>query len=972
MTTTPTLWLAETISNTGSTAGAQSNPYIVGLTDDRFLTVWSDDTGGTQAGSDVLGQIFDAQGVASGAAFQLNIGYFLDGESLGSIAALPDGGFVIAYIDDEGGSDDEIRIERFNAAGGSIFVGSVTSGGNPASNPEITVALDGSYMVSFTRIISGDSDVRGVIVSPANVIGAEFDAAQNSADVDAGSDVTALSNGSFAIAYDETDAPTVGIEIQIVNASGGLVSTANVSATPGFDPRVTALTGGGLAVVWNDAASNGDIRFSIYDNAGALVANQILVVGGSNSQNEPNVVGLRDGGFFVVWDDDSLNQLIGQRYSATGAPIGSNVVIASVVSEPEIGLADDGRILITFQNSAGDISQVILDPRDNVINGDNTSETITSRIDGATVKGNSGNDVLLGQGAIDSLFGGIGVDTLKGGGGADILQGGFSTDTVNGDAGDDLIQVLDGEYGDNTDGGADTDTLDLSNLTNYSVDLDMAKGTYTIHDINLSILGDVNTLVDVENVSGTQLGDHIRASDNSANIIDGNDGADLIEGGLQGDTLKGGKGNDTIFANTQANPASSSIGDLMSGDEGSDTLTGAAGEDQLNGGLDIDMLLGGAGNDTYIVDNGGDRAFETTTMASTIDAGGVDTVESSVNYDIDFTVGLRFVENLTLTGAGNINGNGNALANLLIGNAANNKLNGGLGIDMLLGGAGNDTYVVDNGGDRAFETTTMASTVNAGGVDTVQSSVNYDINFTVGLRFVENLTLTGISNINGTGNALANLLTGNVGSNKLNGGLGVDMLLGGAGNDIYIVDNSGDRAFETTTMASSIDAGGTDTVQSSVNYNLDFTVGLRFVEKLTLIGTGNINGTGNALGNILTGNTGNNKLTGGLGIDQLYGGAGNDTFLFHAKEDSAAGANRDVIYDFEDFGNNETIDLSGFAGTLTYVGQSGFSAANQVRALQSGADVLIQINTAGTGGAESEILLKATTIGTIDAGDFIG
>jgi Ca2+-binding RTX toxin-like protein len=60
----------------------------------------------------------------------------------------------------------------------------------------------------------------------------------------------------------------------------------------------------------------------------------------------------------------------------------------------------------------------------------------------------------------------------------------------------------------------------------------------------------------------------------------------------------------------------------------------------------------------------------------------------------------------------------------------------------------------------------------------VQSSITYALGDNV-----ENLTLTGAGNINGTGNDLANVITGNDGSNVLTGGAGNDTLVGGAGND---------------------------------------------------------------------------------------------------------------------------------------------------------------------------------------------
>jgi Ca2+-binding RTX toxin-like protein len=330
----------------------------------------------------------------------------------------------------------------------------------------------------------------------------------------------------------------------------------------------------------------------------------------------------------------------------------------------------------------------------------------------------------------------------------------------------------------------------------------------------------------------------------------------------------------------------------------------------------------------------------------------------------------------------------------IFGNSLNNTLNGGLGADTMLGGAGNDTYYVNNEGDRVYETTTITSSVNATGTDLVNSSITFSLDTYSYVRFVENLTLTGSAAINGTGNSLNNILIGNAGTNVLSGGAGADTLLGGAGNDTYYIDNAGDKVYETTTISTTINAGGTDRVFSSVTVNMDSDAGIRYVENLTLTGTAAINGTGNALKNILTGNTGANTLNGGsdndilygatgtdtliggLGSDNLYGGSDTvrDVFDFNSITESKVGSTlRDKIYNFVT--GKDDIDLSGIDANTKVSADQAFKfggttkIANGVWYEKSGADLLVHADINGDKVSDMDIQLVG--LSKIVATDFV-
>ncbi len=134
---------------------------------------------------------------------------------------------------------------------------------------------------------------------------------------------------------------------------------------------------------------------------------------------------------------------------------------------------------------------------------------------------------------------------------------------------------------------------------------------------------------------------------------------------------------------------SSRNNNIIYGSDGNDLLG------ELDGSFE---MVGGKGDDTYIVDDTGDKVVEK-------NRSGTDLVKSSIDYVLG-----KHVENLTLVGTDNLSGTGNDSDNIIIGNSGDNMLyglggndtlDGGDGDDTLDGGAGNDTLDGGDGADTA-------------------------------------------------------------------------------------------------------------------------------------------------------------------------------------------------------------------------------------------------------------------------------
>lgn len=389
-------------------------------------------------------------------------------------------------------------------------------------------------------------------------------------------------------------------------------------------------------------------------------------------------------------------------------------------------------------------------------------------------------------------------------------------------------------------------------------------------------------------------------------------------------------------------------------------------------------MAGGAGNDDYIVDNAGDTVIEAFNA-------GIDTLYTDISYVLP-----ENVENLILTGSGNIDAGGNGADNFLTGNVGDNfisggggddqldgqtgndTLEGGVGNDVLIGGAGNDSYLItlgdgldriadmagtdsvqfgtglslDNVALRITENsgsyTAHVRVLNAGGCE--QADQGFD--FAVGVdscgqivspiekfRFADGSIKTMDDLLIKTritdGKHSATLITTGRDDDIIVAGGRNNMIRSGSGNDIVYAGAGGDTVYGE---------GGHDYLQGgSGDDTLDGGCGVD-----VLAGS---NGK-----DVLRDLGGNNAFFGGAQSDTVDAGAGND-FIAGGKHDDTiqAGGGANVIAFNRGDGRDVVLPSIGASNTLSL---GGGIDENDLAFKRSGADLLL------SAGGNSQITFK--------------
>jgi hypothetical protein len=961
---TPVAW-SPSFSFNFRLADSQTQVRFVQLRDGSFWVVWTDnkDTGaGELAGTDLVGQRYDAFGVAMGGEVRLNNSFFVDNERNASLAAdVGSNEFFVAYEDFNADGSTDIILERKNGDGTPIgFVAIASDPDNTGvgvgfRNPKVAVLSATSGIVVFERTDASEPDsivAQRFDPSSNTLVGNQLTIAASPVTDATDAQVTVTSDGRYVVVW----AAGGNIFANFVTSAGTLAGQFSVS-TSGLvesEPSVAALSGGRIVVTWTQ---NSNIVGAIFDPNGAVFVPTFSVTSLGNVEGDSHVVPTGGANFTVAWEDRSLDQVRMANFNADVGAVsqsGATAIVGNAESVSNIALIAfaDGRVLVGRDSPLGQAQIFDTRPAPN-------AEGVYAP-----------NDLQIGTPGNDTFTAAANANVVDGWDGNDIITDGAGTEVlIRGGNGDDTIRYTFVDSGETADGGPGNDTLVYLSLAGATT-INLAAGTATTGGVTQSVLSFENFFTDqAQDIT-------ITSADSFANIATGS-GNDTINLGSGGGLMLGGLGNDTYIVDS----AFDNISELA-----------GQGDDHV-----MTNLL------NYTLPNNVERLTYTGSGFGVTFRG---------NASNNIIIGSSLADAFFLNQLGNDNvtgGDGND--GFYFGNFFNSAdvANGGVGTDDQVAIQGSQSLTISGTMMVGIETLSVLSGSVTTFGDPGGNSYSYSL-ATLDSLLTGNQVLTVNANtllqseaigFNGSGESTGSFrIFAGAGADVLRGGAGndgfffgdnrfnpaVDQVIGGAGNDDQI-GLRGNYASELVFGADTI--SGIETIAlisathpqfgqpgAAFNYNLrldDNNVGAG--QLLIINGAGlasneiaTINGSLETLGNLrLIGGAGNDVLIGGNGFDEFFGGLGadsltgngnNDTFIYTAVNQSTA-ISRDTIFGF---GNgNDKVDLSAIDAILgggtandsfTFIGSGAFTAAGQVRVVNTLGGIELQANVDANLGAD--------------------
>jgi Ca2+-binding RTX toxin-like protein len=645
---TPTKWGSEFRVNT-VVQGAQNNADVAAFRDGRFAVAWQDDADYTPSWTSanfIVAQSYNADATAYGGAsiLERSLTGFLSAVTQPEISGLAGNRLALAntWASDSLGFTGNSLFLDFHDSGAAGFtepaIGDISlAAQSPVSSPtgasnghDVATMTNGQSATVFSRGSPGGSPTDWGIFAQIHSSAGTLAVAEVNVSVGFGGDqidpsIAAYSGGGFVVAWTDLVADDGSLNSVIVgrySATGAtLVAPISVtaaganSASDQLQASVASSANGTFAVAYADfSGSLGDttsasIGLVIFQSNGVRISTSLVNTSTVGAQTSPAIVGLRDGNYFVAWQDDTTSEgaggsgasIRGQLMSSGGAKIGSEMLINTFTSgdQVDVSLTEllDGRIVATWTDtSSGTLGESgqgvraqIIDPRQAGVVWTSAdvgalSEQFVGTAFNDTLVGLDGNDLLWGEDGIDSVWGFTGADTLVGGNGGDVAYGGAGNDLIYGGAGIDIL--IGNEDDDIIFGEADGDVL----------------WGFTGND---QLYGGAG----IDYLYGNEGND----------ILDGGDDIDVFIGGIGTDYMTGGVGNDVFYSGDDADTALGQAGiDWLFGEGGNDVLYGGADGDVIYGGAGTDFIFGEAGGD-YIWGEGGADYFDHTAVTSEVD-----------------------------------------------------------------------------------------------------------------------------------------------------------------------------------------------------------------------------------------------------------------------------------------------------------------------------------------------------------------